>query len=54
MLMVDKLTAIPEFPWVGQLNFSNIDIDGALFSYGRYKDDKAFCFYDVSEFRFIR
>lgn len=44
LLMLNSLKAIPEFPWIGQLNFSNIEIDGASITYGRYEEDDRFAF----------
>lgn len=43
-IMVGSLKAIPKFPWVGQLSFSNIEIDGASFTYGKYGEDDDFAF----------
>ena len=43
-IMVGSLKATPEFPWIGQLSFSNIEIDGASVTYGRYEEDDRFAF----------
>ncbi len=40
ILELNSLLAMPHFAWTGQIEFSNIEIDGASFTYGRYKDDK--------------
>ena len=43
-LLLNSLKATPDFPWVNQLTFSNVEIDGASFTYGRYKEDKRSAF----------
>lgn len=46
ILFVNSLIAEPDFPWVNRIKFSRIDIDGAEFTYGRYKDEENFAFMD--------
>jgi hypothetical protein len=44
ILKVDKLIALPEFPWVRSLKFSNIELQGASFTLGRYKNEDNYGF----------
>ncbi len=44
ILKVDKLIALPEFPWVRSMKFSNIELQGASFTLGRYKNEDNFGF----------
>ena len=39
ILILHSISAMPVYSWEGQVAFSNIDIDGASFTYGKYKDD---------------
>ena len=44
LLIVNSLKAKPDFPWLNSLEFDNIEIDGALFTYGRYEGDESNAF----------
>lgn len=44
IILVKSLFAKPDFPWLSKFNFHNVEIDGATFVYGRYKEDKDFAF----------
>ena len=44
ILILHSVSAMPEYSWEGQISFSNIEIDGALFTYGTYKEDKMSAF----------
>jgi len=44
ILVVNSLKADPDFPWLNSLEFDDIEIDGALFTYGKYKGDNNYAF----------
>lgn len=47
ILAVDKLSALPKFPWVNSINFAEIELDGAYFALARYKGDDNFGFISI-------
>jgi len=47
ILAVDKLNALPKFPWIKSINFAEIELDGAYFALARYKDEDDFGFLTI-------
>ncbi len=47
ILTVDKINALPKFPWINSVNFAEVELDGAYFALARYKGDDDFGFLSI-------
>ncbi|PLX03551.1 MAG: hypothetical protein C0595_06695 [Marinilabiliales bacterium] len=47
IIAVDKLNALPKYPWITSINFAEVELDGAYFALTRYKGDDDFGFLTI-------